>query len=272
MSRLFEALQTYAIESSGEPLRPAIPTDLLTVSAKKVRPEGDTSKLRTFPSDQMISMTAEHSLAAEKFRFLAVRLRYMQQRNKLKRILVTSSIAEEGKSFVATNLAVTLARKQRQKVLLIEGDLRRPAAATAFGLRHIEGICESLTHPEGGDRVVLLEEANIWFLAAGSAPENPLELLQSGQLAEQMNRLSATFDWIIVDAPPILPLADSTVWSRLVDGVLVVAREGTTERTLLKRTLEALGKASVIGAVLNSCSDVDHANYYQRYGPYHPRA
>jgi capsular exopolysaccharide synthesis family protein len=211
-------------------------------------------------------MREEHSLATEKFRFLAVRLRYLQQRTGLKKVLVTSTIAEEGKSFVAVNLAVTLARKQRQRVLLVEGDLRRPSAAQSFGLPTMEGICESLADPGGGERVSFLQEPKIWFIPAGTAPENPLELMQSGRLPELMSRMSNWFDWIIIDSPPILPLGDTTVWSRLADGVLLVVREGITKKAPLKRGLGALGKVNVLGVVLNSCSDADQTNYYQNYG------
>ena len=300
MSRLFEALQAYATEVSGQSFLDAssIPADILKESDKHeagsvladmpTAPErhgavpvqrefeevretregtlNDTQKLHTIPNEQMVSMREEHSLAAEKFRYLAVRLRYLQQRTGLKKVLVTSAIAEEGKSFVAANLAVTLARKQRQRVLLVEGDLRRPSTAQSFGLPTMEGMCELLADPNGEERIFFLLEPKIWFIPAGSAPENPLELMQSSRLPELMSRMSDSFDWIIIDSPPILPLGDTTVWSRAADGVLLVVREGVTEKAPLKRGLEALGKANVIGVVLNSCSDADQTNYYQEYG------
>jgi capsular exopolysaccharide synthesis family protein len=300
MSRLFEALQTYTTEVSGGSLLDAssIPADILKeadkheagpvpaetptvpdthgtatissvleeVSGIRERTLMNAHKVRTFPAERMVSMKDEHSLAAEKFRFLAVRLRYLQQRTGLKRVLVTSTIAEEGKSFVATNLAVTLARKQRQRVLLIEGDLRRPNAAQAFGLPPMEGMCESLADPDGGERIFFLQEPKIWFIPAGSAPENPLELLQSARLPELMNRIVNWFDWIIIDSPPILPLADTTVWSRLSDGTIVIAREGKTQKRELTRGLQALDKSNIVGVVINSSSSTDNDSYYQRYG------
>lgn len=300
MSRLFEALQTYAAEVGEEPFlnSASLPTDILKESDKRAtgsnpddmpaaseghsaapassdleelrelrkRTLKDAQKVHILPAEQLISIREEHSLAAEKFQFLAVRLRYLQQRTGLKKVLVTSTMAEEGKSFVAANLAVTLARKQRQRVLLVEGDLRRPTAAQSFGLPTMEGICESLADPDGGERIFFLLEPKIWFIPAGSAPENPLELMQSGRLPELMSRMSDWFDWVIIDSPPILPLGDTTVWSRVADGVLLVVREGITEKAPLKRGLGALGKANVIGVVLNSCSEADQTNYYQEYG------
>jgi capsular exopolysaccharide synthesis family protein len=216
---------------------------------------------------RVVSLRDEDSLAAEKFRFLAVRLRYIQQRRPLKKLLVTSTVSEEGKSFVSLNLAITLARKQRQKVLLIEGDLRRPGITPQLGLQHLPGLCESLAiENDGLSNIVHLQNPRIWLMPAGTPPENPLELMQSRRLPDFISQMEAWFDWIVIDSPPILPLADTTVWSRIVDGVLLVVREGKTEKATLKRSLENLGKSDVVGVVLNSCSDVDQTNYYQRYG------
>jgi capsular exopolysaccharide synthesis family protein len=271
MSRLFDALQQYVAETSGVPFPPApsVATELLQSAERKERILGNVPKLRISPSDRMVSLGAEHSLAAEKFRFLAVRLRYLQQRASLKKVLITSTIAEEGKSFVSINLALTLARKQHQKVLLIEGDLRRPGVAHEFGLPPLSGLCESLADGNDGLRnMVYLEQAKIWFIPAGTPPENPLELMQSNRLPELMNEISAWFDWVVIDSPPVLPLADTTVWSRLVDGTLLVTREGKTQKRELTQGLQVLDKSNILGVVINGSTSTDSDNYYQRYG-YH---
>ena len=82
-----------------------------------------------------------------------------------------------------------------------------------------------------------------------------------------MGQLTSLFDWIIVDSPPLLPLADTTVWARLTDGTLLVAREGKTEKRPLERGLEMIKKSDLLGIVLNGCSNTDHDSYYQRYAP-----
>jgi capsular exopolysaccharide synthesis family protein len=218
----------------------------------------------------LVSLTAKESLGAEKFRFLGVRLRQLRQNRPIKKVLITSTIAEEGKSLVAANLALTLARKQQQRVLLLEGDLRRPVLARQFGLGKHIGLSEALQGEFSPiQHICYLEDPKLWFMPAGQPPENPLELMQSGRLTELIERLTTGFDWIVIDSPPLLPLADTTVWARLADGTLLVAREGKTERQSLKRGVEALGQTNLLGVVLNSCSDTDHSNYYQRYGP-HP--
>ena len=218
-------------------------------------------------TSRLVFMTEPDSLAAEKFRFLGVRLRQLQQSRPLKKVLVTSTIPEEGKSTVSANLAGVLARR-KQSVLLIEGDLRRPTLAQQFGLGTLTGLGEWL---QSGRQTVAnvyrLEGPDFWFMPAGNPPENPLELLQSGRLSYLMGQLSNLFDWIIVDSPPLLPLADTTVWARVTDGTLLVAREGKSEKKQLQRGLEVLKKSDLLGVVLNGCIHPDHKSYYQRYAP-----
>ncbi len=224
-------------------------------------------EVSVLPTSRLVFLTEPDSLAAEKFRFLGVRLRQLQQSRPLKKVLVTSTIPEEGKSTVSANLAGVLARR-KQSVLLIEGDLRRPTLAQQFGLGRLAGLGEWLqSGRQTVSNVYRLEGPDFWFMPAGNPPENPLELLQSGRLSYLMGQLSNLFDWIIVDSPPLLPLADTTVWSRVTDGTLLVAREGKSEKKQLQRGLEVLKKSDLLGVVLNGCVHPDHKSYYQRYSP-----
>jgi capsular exopolysaccharide synthesis family protein len=217
---------------------------------------------------RLVCVTDKESLAAEKFRFLAVRLRQMQQTRSVKKVLVTSSVPQEGKSMVAANLACTLARRARQRTLLLDGDLRRPSLSNIFGLGKIPGICEWLQGDSGpAECIYHLEDAGLWILPAGSTPRNALELMQSGRLSALMNQLTAWFDWIVIDSPPVLPLADTSVWMRLADGVLLVARQGTTEKRQMQRGLEVVDRSKLIGALLNCSSNASHNDYYYHYKP-----
>lgn len=270
MSRLFEALQRSESEKSGAPFfqPPVAATELLEVAEKERNDFREFKSLHVSlaPDNRLVCLTAKESLGAEKFRFLAVRLRQIQQTRALKRILVTSTLAEEGKSLVSANLAMTLARRHWQKTLLIEGDLRRPVQAQMFGLRKLPGITEWLSDGVGPiTSIFRLEEAGLWILPAGTPPANPLELMQSRRLGALLDDLSGLFDWIVIDSPPLLPLADTSVWARLSDGVVLVVREGKSEKRQLKAGLEALGTSNLLGVVLNGCSSTDHRNYYQRY-------
>jgi capsular exopolysaccharide synthesis family protein len=269
VSQVFESPANPASAEGAVPNQVALNQPVLEVPAT----EKVVSVLDSFPSlkvrvqgnSRLVFFTEPDSLAAEKFRFLGVRLRQLQTTRSLKKILVTSTIPEEGKSLVSANLAGVLTRK-KQKVLLIEGDLRRPTLAREFGLGRLAGIGEWLQgEPRAVSNIYHLDGPNFWLMPAGDPPANPLELMQSGRLTQLMEQLSTMFDWIVVDSPPLLPLADTTVWARLTDGTLLVAREGKTEKAPLQRGLEILKKTDLLGVVLNGCSSSDYKNYYQRY-------
>ena len=239
----------------------------LSVDNKYLDAFGQFQSLRVMvpPQNRLVCLTDNESLAAEKFRYLGVRLQHLRRDPPLKKVLITSTIPAEGKSMVAANLACTLARRTQQRTLLLEGDLRRPSLSQLFGLESIAGISEWL---QGGrdlkTSIYYLEEPGLWILPAGSTPKNPLELLQSGRLFALMDQLTAWFDWIIIDSPPVLPLADTSVWMRLADGILLVTRQGTTEKRQLQRGLEALEPKKLIGALLNGSKSAIRSDYYYR--------
>jgi capsular exopolysaccharide synthesis family protein len=283
MSRIFDALQRSGVEQTGVeyPDMVSVATRVFEKSDEGqavavTEEEGVSISPGEFPSvevsvsaaTRLVFITEPDSLAAEKFRFLGVRMRQLQQTRQIKKVLVTSTIAEEGKSLVSANLAGVLARRKKQRVLLIEGDLRRPVLARRFGLHSLDGIAEWLqSDSQVVENIYRLEEPGFWLMPAGHPPANTLELMQSGRLSALMEQLATMFDWIIVDSPPLLPLADTTVWSRYTDGALLVVREGTTEKAPLQRGLEILKKADLLGVVLNASSEGNHRNYYQRYVP-----
>jgi capsular exopolysaccharide synthesis family protein len=276
MSRIFDALQRSGIEQTGVeyPDTVSVATHVFETPEAPEQEEVPAIPLEDFPSLEvsvepscrLVFLTEPESLSAEKFRFLGVRMRQLQQSRPIKKVLVTSTIAEEGKSLVSANLAGVLARRKRHKVLLVEGDLRRPVLARKFGLGKLEGLSEWLRgDAESAGNIYHLRGPDFWLMPAGHPPTNPLELMQSARLSALMGQVTSMFDWIIVDSPPLLPLADTTVWARLTDGVLLVVREGTAEKTPLQRGLEILKKADLLGVVLNSSSNENHHNYYQRY-------
>jgi capsular exopolysaccharide synthesis family protein len=288
MSQIFDALQKSQAEHTGtESSRTetsfAVATDLLEMAERKWRgniaPRIDSaehsSSLPQFPSlpvsllpnSRLVSVGEEESLGAEKFRFLAVRLRQLRQSRLLKKVLITSTIPQEGKSTVAANLACTLGRRKQHKTLLLEGDLRRPTVAQKFGLGKVPGLSEWLRGETGTMNIYRLEALGLWVMPAGSAPENPLELMQSGKLSPLMDQLAGWFDWIIIDSPPVLPLADTSIWARLADGILLVTRKNITEKKQLQRGLEALERSKLLGGLVNGSTDTAHSDYYQRYGP-----
>jgi len=230
-------------------------------------PEFESMPVSIAPESKLVCLMERESLAAEKFRFLGVRLRQFKQTRPLKKILITSTCPNEGKSMVAANLACTLARKRQQRTLLLDGDLRRPVLAQQFGLGKVPGLSEWLQHGPGPiSNIYRLESAGLWILPAGSTPQNPLELMQTGALSVLIEQLAASFDWIVVDSPPVLPLADASVWLRLVDGFLLVTRRGISEKKQLKKGLEALDQSKLLGTLINSSTDVVPSEYDYHYG------
>jgi capsular exopolysaccharide synthesis family protein len=293
MSNIFDALQRAELENSGsEGPTLALASELLQAAEQKLRdfapsveqpahrdafdsdPAAPLEDLERCPvlavslrdDSRLVSLGKEASLGAEKFRFLAVRLRQLRQSRPLKKVLITSSIPQEGKSMVAANLACALALRTRQKTLLIDGDLRRPSVAKLFGLGKIPGITEWLRGDRGPMKSIYhLEEAGLWVLPAGDSPRNPLELMQTGRLSSLMEQLTSWFDWVVIDSPPVLPLADTSIWMRLSDGILLVTRQGATEKKQLKRGLEAIDQKKLLGALLNSSESMTNNCYYNEY-------
>jgi capsular exopolysaccharide synthesis family protein len=296
MSYIFEALQRAEAERSGGGLPknaesvadllqgieqeiehkqspPALPPDESTPVAKPESPRVDSfaaaKVLLPAPSadSRMVCLTDQGGLAAEKFRVLGLKLRHMRERRKLKRIVVTGTAPQEGKSLVAANLALNQSRSKLLKTLLLDGDLRRPTLATRFGFdRSLPGLSECLRGERQLSEVVYkLNGSGLWFLPAGRAPENPLDLMQSGRLSELLDRLGEFFDWIVIDTPPVIPVADTAFWMKLADGVLVVIREGVSEKKVIERALDSFDGAVLLGVVVNSCSRSEHKGYYSRY-------
>jgi capsular exopolysaccharide synthesis family protein len=214
---------------------------------------------------RLVCLTEQPDATAEAFRLLGVRLKDLRQARPLNKLLITSTVPQEGKSTVAANLACTLAHKSGEKVLLMEGDIRRPSLSRMFQLGKVSGICEWLQGERSlGECIYRLEGAGIWAFPAGNGATAPLELMQSERLPALMDQLTALFGWVIIDSPPILPLADTSIWTRIVDGILLVTRQGTTEKKQLERGLRALDTSKIIGALLN-CSHVStYSSYYTR--------
>jgi capsular exopolysaccharide synthesis family protein len=215
----------------------------------------------------LVSLPNNESPASEAFHLLGVRLRHLRRQRTLKKVLITSTIPQEGKSVVAANLACTLALRTQQKVLLLEGDVRRPTQSKIFGIANRPGICEWLKGEKSLIKCMYrIEGPGIWIFPAGSGAGNSLELLQSGRATPMMEQVMSWFDWVVIDSPPILPLADTSVWTNMADGILLVTRQGVTQKRQLKRGLEALGTQKLIGVVLNSAKSAEHMDYYYRPG------
>lgn len=240
-----------------------------TVEAEKTFETERTQSVMVQPplTSRLVAWTVPNSLGAEKFRALAVRLDSIQRKHQLNSLQVTSSVISEGKSFVAANLAVTLAKYTGSKTLLIEGDLHRPTLASMFGLKGLQGLSDwwAGRNQDLARYLLRITGTALWFLPAGEASDRPSDILRSSQLAEGFAQLARRFDWVIVDSTPMLPVIDANLWSRLVDGTLLVIREGVAPLKALKNGLKSLDNPKLVGVVINEASEFDQVDYNGQY-------
>lgn len=223
--------------------------------------------VQPLPASRLVAWSEPNSLGAEKFRALAVRLDAIRRQHEMKSLQVTSSVINEGKSFVAANLAVTLAKYSGAKTLLIEGDLHRPTLGSMFGLKQMPGLSDwwSGQNQNIARFLVRFTGSALWFLPAGKACDRPSDILRSTQFSEAFAQLASQFDWIVVDSTPMLPVIDANLWSRLVDGTLLVVREGVAPLKALKNGLQSLDHPKLIGVVVNEASEFDQIDYNGQY-------
>jgi capsular exopolysaccharide synthesis family protein len=223
------------------------------------------------PEQRLVTLTNPNSPGAEMFRVLGTKLAHMRRKRAMKKLLITSAVGDEGKSVVAVNLALTLARRTGERVLLVEADLRRPTASALLASSPLRGITEWHEHKLSlQDAFYQVEGMPLWLLSAGKGIEEPLPLLESDAFAQMLNSVGEGFDWVILDCTPMLPMADATSLSRLCDGVLVVVREGHTRKKTLNRALDSIEKSKQLGFVFNEASTVQvgYERYYGSYGYY----
>ena len=298
MSRLYETLRRMDREQRQAGTSPPSPTEavemLSNVLTQPVELEGASLvKVQASPASRLVALTNPKSLGAEKFRALVTRLENLRFQREFKSLQVTSGGINEGKTTVSANLAVTLAKRGDFKVLLIEGDLHRPSLASLLGLNESRGLVNWWSAPNRTRRRVCSlgwatrDPASPRRIASGfsgpSTPPRPAELglafryaapseiLQSPRFAETFTKLGSWFDWIVVDSTPMLPTIDANLWSRLVDGSLLVVREGVASVRALKKGLEGLDNPKWIGTVLNEASEFDRMNYAEQYYTLEPQ-
>ena len=276
MSRVYEALRQSEIEKGGTPTLLDPDTFLSAAPAvgtlKDERASGiDWSEIKSLlpavrEESRVVTLSESNGLGAEKFRLLRARLRNLRERRQLQKLVITSAVPNEGKTMVAMNLAVSLSKHTSENILLLEGDLRKPMQGEHLGIKALPGIGEWASAEEPISKYIYhFEGLQLWILPAGSAPENPVNILQSKRFLELFNQLTSCFDWIIIDAPPLLPMADVSFWSRQADGMLLVVREGHTPKSILQKGLETLDNPKLVGVVLNDAREIESSYYSQYY-------
>lgn len=239
-----------AVELVGAPMLGAISFD------------SDASK------SPLIVQVSPGSPRAEAFRQMRTNLQFVDIDHQLRSVVLTSSLPGEGKSTTACNLALSLAQAG-VRVVLVEGDLRRPRVADYLGLEGAVGLTSVLL-----GRVALEDALQPWgdgtmqVLASGPLPPNPSELLGSAGMEELLRRLESEVDIVLIDAPPLLPVTDAAVLGAMTSGVLMIVASNRTRREQVKRaaeTVQAVG-ATMLGAVLNMVPTKGPDAYAYGYG------
>ncbi len=216
----------------------------------------------------MLFFSAEgQATGAEEFRTLRSRLYQLREKHALRKILVTSSLPQEGKSFVAANLAQVGAAQPGCRVLLIDADLRNPSLHLSLGTSPTPGLSEYLlgeTEEFGIMQRGSME--NLFFIPSGRPVPGQTELVSNGRLKHLLDRVETLFDWIIIDSPASLPVSDSGLIANVCDGVLMVVRAEATSFDLVRKALRKLPEKRIVGVVLNGIpaeTDQEIQRYYR---------
>ena len=219
----------------------------------------------------VIAVSEPTSQPAEAYRSLRTSLQFARQDRALRTILVTSPSAGDGKTATVVNLGAVFAQAGA-KVVLVSCDLRRPGLSQFFAPSGQAELASVLAGDATLDQAVTAvpDVQGLWTLGTRGIAGNPTELLSSQRMRSLLAELAQGFDIVLIDSPPVLPVADAMILSGYADGVVLVVATGQTRRAELRRTREKLSQAgaAVVGAVLNKASEQDEYGYYGGYQPY----
>lgn len=232
------------------------------------------------PNTDSLPALAETGPLLEQFRSLRSRLYEAQLETPLKTVVISSGSPLEGKTFVTTNLAISLARNSERSVLLIDGDMRRSSIHRLLGFSNGPGLSDYLSglanlqsivlrgsqilHPEKNNLPSL---SNLAFIRAGSVMANCSELITNHRFEELIASVSSTFDWILIDSPPVGAVSDAVDLARAADGVLLVMRQGKSSGRIVQQTCSAFSNSRLLGLVFNDVPHPPRPYYYSSYVP-----
>lgn len=240
MGRMFDALQKVEREKHQEEIREEPP---------KIQQED------LYLDNKLVSFFAQSSMAAEQFRRLRQHIIKEGIEGSPKTIMVTSTVAGEGKTLISTNLAVMLATELHSHALIVDCDLRNPALTRWFGFREAKGLSDYLTgDAQLQDLMISTSIEKLSILPGGSIQDNPVELIGSNRMKSLVTELRSRYAdrFIILDSSPVLATTEPSVLNEMVDGILFVIKSGDTARESVQQALALLDKKKIIGVVLNA--------------------
>jgi len=289
MTRIYDSLKKAEIEKQARlQISPLSPIDQV-VSAPGVIPEpvsqaiqAPTNEAESEPQVKCLSWKMNLSrlpalqatgVGGELFRRLRSRLLECRDERTFKSLLITSGVPGEGKTFIATNLALTLAGRDDSRVLLIDGDLRKPSVHSLLGADSKPGFAEYLAGTaEIGNILQHGPIPNFSFIPSGEGAEHAGELTANRRVEELLARMASAFEWIIVDSSPVIPVSDPINLARACDAVLLVARAVSTPFPITRKAQNELSGSRLLGIVLNGVEESPpHYGYYHGYAAPGPK-
>lgn len=219
---------------------------------------------------ELIVKRKPKSPVSEAYRAIRTNIQFANVDGNLKTILVTSSTPGEGKTTTLSNIALTMA-DAGHKILIIDCDMRKPRVHRVFGLSNAYGLSDELLSKDWNDEAIYAAVyPNLDVLTSGKIPGNPSELLMSHSFMEYLDFLKPKYDYILIDTPPVIPVTDACVLSKITDGVILVCSAHGVERSVAADAKAALAQvgANIIGVVLNrlNIKELKNYSYYYYYG------
>ncbi len=214
----------------------------------------------------VVTVTEPISVAAEQYRVLCAKLNKLSKDAGPRVIALTSSVKGEGKTLTSVNLAVAMAKDFDRRVLLVEADFKSPSMPRLLGQEMSGGFIDVLSkQTDMADVSLTYFNGHLTILMAGKSLGDDLRWMSSDRLSEFLQQMKGRYDYIVLDLPPILPLADAGVITEVADGVIMVIRAGHTPQHIVKRAMTDLDSRKVLGVVLNDVNSSMSYYYYYHH-------
>ena len=254
MGKMFDALQKVEKGRIGE------------VVEMDLKPEPEEAGVL---DSMLVTYFDSSSMVSEQFRRLRTHIMRERAEDPPRTIMVTSALSSEGKSFVAANLALTIATEFDSYALLVDCDLRNPSLSRWFGQEKTYGLSDYLLDKEELPELLIKTPINkLSLLSGGSAQGNPVELIGSKKMSTLIQDLRSRYEdrYIIIDSPPILATTEPSVLTKIVDGIVLVVRADSTGRDLVEQAMKVLDRNKIIGVVLNDVKFATEAMHSRFFG------
>jgi capsular exopolysaccharide synthesis family protein len=242
---------------------PLLATETITVPDIKRNLQKQDSRLQVFSAD------GSELVGAEEFRRLRTKLQHAREKSPIKTVVITSALPGEGKTFITATLAQTFTKQHSARVVVIDADLRKPQVHAQLRVPNVNGLADYLAGRCRVEEVIRhLPGSSLDYIVGGPASSRPAELASSERFKELLTTLADTYEWILIDTPPVLPVTDAAIIARYCDAALLVVAAGQTPGDLAQAAQKELEGANLLGVVLNRASRTSSGYkhyYYYKY-------